>query len=133
MRRFPVYWLPVLIWAGLIYLFSSQSALPQVPDRLLATLVGKGAHFMEFAVLAWLLLRALCPTRDRTAKSYLLALGIAFLYALSDEFHQSSTPGRTPSPVDVALDTLGAASGLMAARLRDGEQMLGQREAAGPG
>ena len=41
----------------------------------------------------------------------LFAIVIAGLYAVSDEFHQSFIPGRTPLISDVAIDTLGAALG----------------------
>jgi VanZ family protein len=97
-------WLPVVAWAALIF------ALSSVPD--LGTGLGgwdlvlrKLAHAAEFAVLGALLLRA-------TARS-----GIAFvlgtLYAVSDELHQSFVPGRAGSPLDVALDTVGVAIGIV--------------------
>lgn len=34
---------------------------------------------------------------------------ISFLYAVSDEYHQTFTDGRSGSPVDVAIDTVGIA------------------------
>jgi VanZ family protein len=33
---------------------------------------------------------------------------VCSLYGISDEFHQSFVPGRTPDPVDWATDTAGA-------------------------
>ena len=41
--------------------------------------------------------------------SALAALAIAVLYAVSDEFHQSFVEGRNGSPLDVGIDTVGAA------------------------
>jgi len=38
---------------------------------------------------------------------------IVFLYAASDEFHQSFVPTRTPLVSDVFIDTAGGATGLL--------------------
>jgi VanZ family protein len=38
-------------------------------------------------------------------------------YAATDEFHQSFTSGRHPSPVDVAIDSVGALLFLLALAL----------------
>ena len=96
-------WLPVLIWAGLIFGFSS------VPD--LGTGLGgwdlllrKIAHAAEYAVLGALLARA-------TGRAG-LAFVLGSLYALSDEIHQSFVPGRVGAPLDVAIDTVGVAVGV---------------------
>ncbi len=98
-------WLPVVAWAGLIF------ALSSIPD--LGTGLGtwdlvlrKLAHAAEFAVLGFLLLRAL--GREAVA----LAVGIA--YAASDELHQHFVPGRHGSVLDVLLDSVGVAAGVMA-------------------
>jgi VanZ family protein len=40
---------------------------------------------------------------------------IAILYAATDEFHQSFTPGRTPRVTDVMIDAAGAAMGMVVA------------------
>jgi len=98
-------WLPVVVWAGLIFAFSS------VPD--LGTGLGgwdlvlrKIAHAAEYAVLGALLARAL---RTRPG----LAAGIGILYAVSDEVHQAFVPGRLGSPVDVAIDAVGIIAGVV--------------------
>ena len=97
-------WLPVVVWAAVIFAFSS------VPD--LGTGLGtwdlvlrKLAHACEFALLGALLLRAL---RDERAA---LAAGVA--YAISDEVHQIFVPGRVGSPLDVAIDSVGVAVGVL--------------------
>ena len=105
-------WLPVAAWAGLIF------ALSSVPN--LGTGLGdwdlvlrKIAHAAEFAVLGALLLRA----TDRAG----LAFALGALYAVSDELHQVFVPGRMGSPLDVGIDTVGVACGVLwqcAARTR---------------
>jgi VanZ family protein len=96
-------WVPVVLWAAVIFAFSS------VPD--LGTGLGtwdlvlrKLAHAAEFAVVGALLLRAVAS--ERVA----LALGIA--YAISDELHQHFVPGRLGSPLDVLIDAAGVAVGV---------------------
>ncbi|HXG77088.1 MAG TPA: VanZ family protein [Gaiellaceae bacterium] len=111
-RHRAVLWLPAVLWAGLIF------ALSSVPD--LSTGLGgwdlvlrKLAHAAEYAVLGALLLRASGSAR--------LALALGVLYAASDELHQSFVPGREGAPLDVAIDAVGVAAGVLLwqrARLR---------------
>ncbi len=103
-------WLPVLLWAALIF---SLSAVPSL-DSGLGTwdlVVRKIGHAGEFAVLALLFLRALGVSPWR----YGLAFAAACAYAASDELHQHFVRGRTGSPRDVAIDAAGTALGLIAA------------------
>ena len=97
-------WLPVLIWAAVIFTLSS---IPSLSTGLGTwdTILRKGAHLTEYAVLGGLLYRAL--GREPLA----LAAGIA--YAATDELHQSFVRGRHASPVDVAIDAVGVAVGML--------------------
>jgi VanZ family protein len=97
-------WLPVLLWAGLIF------ALSSVPD--LGTGLGgwdlvlrKFGHAAEFAVLGALLARAL--------HRGLPAFAVGVLYGVSDEVHQTFVTGRTGSALDVAIDAVGVAVGVV--------------------
>jgi VanZ family protein len=47
-----------------------------------------------------------------SGKTAAAALGIAVLYAATDEFHQNFVPNRTGSLKDVGIDTAGALLGL---------------------
>jgi len=96
-------WAPVVLWAAVIFAFSS------IPD--LGTGLGtwdlvlrKLAHAAEFAMLGALLLRALGAERPA------LALGIA--YAASDEVHQLFVAGRRGSAFDVLIDAVGVSLGV---------------------
>lgn len=105
------YWLPVIVWMGLIFVLSSQSDLPRYPTRLIDLLTKKLGHLSEYAVLAILAQRALTRGGVR-ASSPLLAVALSVAYALSDEYHQLHIPGRNGNLWDVVLDALGAVSGL---------------------
>jgi len=61
----------------------------------------KLAHFIEYGVLYWLLVRG--PMAERRG----WALLICVIYALTDEGHQIFVPGRGPSLFDVGLDASG--------------------------
>lgn len=97
-------WLPVVIWAAVIFTFSS---IPSLSTGLGTwdTILRKGAHLTEYAVLGGLLYRAL--GREPLA----LAVGIA--YAATDELHQYFVRGRHASPVDLAIDAVGIAVGML--------------------
>lgn len=140
MKRFFLYWLPVLLWMALIYSASGDSKSVQRSDGLLAQFfawlnisvtsgqlemlrwfIRKGAHVTEYFILALLWWRALRVGREGwSAKTAAGAFLICFLYACSDEFHQTFVKDRSGSIIDVLIDTLGAsiALGLVWALLR---------------
>ncbi|MBX5493261.1 MAG: VanZ family protein [Chloroflexi bacterium] len=102
---------PAVAWAGAIFWLSSQPDLPRVDLTLLDLLWKKGAHAAGYAVFALLVQRALDPSW-RQPRGRLLAWLLAVAYAASDEWHQAFVPGRTATPIDVAIDAAGAALGL---------------------
>ena len=105
--RWALAWAPVVAWAALIFLASAQSDLVFVPDASLDLIVRKLGHAAVFGILALLLWRAFATT-TRLGRPWAWALGLAILYAISDELHQGGVSGRYPSPVDVAIDATGA-------------------------
>ena len=92
-------WLPVVVWAVVIFVFSS---IPDFGGSNL--LLRKLAHTAEYAILGALLVRA-------TGRAW-PAFGLGVLYAASDEIHQTFVSGRHGSPVDVAIDAVGVAIGI---------------------
>lgn len=105
--KFIKLWLPVLLWAGLIFFLSNQpdikSGLPAPWDFIL----GKSAHIGEYFILTLFLIRAFARYSLTKRKIFFLAVFFAFSYALSDEYHQSFIAARTASLKDVAIDGLG--------------------------
>ena len=111
-RGLVAYWLPPLTLMGAIFYLSAQPDLPGPPGPLLDSLLKKGAHFVTYAVLAFLWWRALSRGRMTRRAALGTAFAITVAYGISDEFHQSFVPGRSPSPQDVLIDTAGAAAAL---------------------
>ena len=107
------YWLPTIVWAGIIFWFSSRSSITTTQIYWQDFTVKKTAHVFVYAVLAVLVYRSLKHTTKLT-RIYLLivALLITIGYALTDEFHQSFTPGREPHLRDIVIDGIGAAVAL---------------------
>ena len=97
-------WLPVVVWAAVIFAFSS---VPHLGTGLGTwdTILRKCAHVTEYAILGLLLLRAL----GRETPAFFA--GVA--YAVTDEVHQHFVAGRHSSPVDVAIDSSGVLIGIL--------------------
>lgn len=94
--RYILKWFPVVLWMSLIFYFSSlpASKIPTtIPDFI--------PHFIEYAVLSYLVLRAV-DFRKEVFSGF-----ISVAYAASDEFHQIFVFGRDAGMKDVAVDALG--------------------------
>ena len=107
-------WGPALLWAGVIFGLSSMSELPSAPSGI----TDKHAHFGVYAVLAALLVWGLTnrsPNRTTWA-TVAMAIALATLFGVSDEWHQSFVPNREVSALDWTADTAGAAVAAVAMR-----------------
>jgi VanZ family protein len=127
-------WLPVIAWAGLIFFFSTDEfsssntapiveslaswVFPKISSETIEMIhlaVRKLGHWSEYFVLAVLLLRALQNEAGKkwewryATQSFIFV----FLYAVSDEFHQTFVPSRTPAFGDVMIDVLGGICGVL--------------------
>jgi len=80
-------------------------------------LVRKTAHLTEYAILAFLLLRALREEESRLRQT-IVVLVVAVLFALADEYHQAFVASRTSSLGDAAIDSVGAFLGIIIYRAR---------------
>ena len=98
-------WLPVVLWAGLIF---TLSTIPDLSTGIGGwdTVLRKLAHIAEYAILGALLLRAI--------RRGLPAFVAGVAYAITDEIHQHFVTGRHGSPVDVAIDAVGVLAGIVA-------------------
>lgn len=76
-------------------------------------IVRKLAHFSIYAILGINILGFVNTYKNFKFKSQIeITLFSGFLYAVSDEFHQMFSGGRTASPKDVCIDTLGVLFGI---------------------
>ena len=97
-----------LCWAALIFISSSVPG-DSLPSPGLPHL-DKVAHAAGYAVLAWLLARAMGAA---TRTGLIAATLIATLWGVTDEVHQTFVPGRDPDVRDAIADTLGALCGAL--------------------
>ena len=93
---------------GLIFYLSAQPSVG--PDLPAWTRVV--AHFIEYFVLATLWIWAL------GVRAIPAAVAISFVYAISDELHQSLVEGRDADPLDVVADAAGIAAASWLAQAR---------------
>ncbi|MDY0186872.1 MAG: VanZ family protein [Syntrophus sp. (in: bacteria)] len=134
------YWLPVLIWMGVIFSMSTGTfsadhtsrfigpflrfLLPGHPEHDIAMLHGlirKAGHVTEYFILGLLFFRALrgnAPQGWQLRRVFYTILAVA-VFALSDEFHQSWVASRTASLVDVSIDSAGGVLSQIAILLKN--------------
>jgi VanZ family protein len=105
--------MPAIILMAVIFVASSTPGNDIPGFGSWDTIVKKGAHMLGYALLAISYLYALAESRKANWFIFLLAILLAGLYAATDEFHQSFTPGRSPSAADVCIDAAGAIIGAL--------------------
>jgi len=132
------YWLPVILWMGLIFEGSTDALssrhtsgfigpflrwfFPGISSEAIRSVqmgIRKGGHVSEYFVLALLLWRARRrPLRNDPRpwswREAAFAILVAAGYAATDEYHQWFVPSRGASVWDVLLDALGATAGVLA-------------------
>lgn len=108
---------PLAVMAAIFFL-SSRSKLPDLDGgRDLQSVAG---HFFAYAALGATLSLLLRWLGWNTVNALLAAIVLATLYGVTDEFHQSFVPNRSPDPKDLLVDFLGATAGaLIAMRCMD--------------
>jgi VanZ like family len=134
MKSFLKYWLPVVVWLGLIFIGSTDLLSAEHTSRIIGPIlrwfnpgvsiatiarvqffVRKAAHLGEYlflAVLLWRAFRHVSRWQKKMSMLFLAVWLICLLFAASDEFHQSFVPSRTASSKDVLIDVIGALVGL---------------------
>ncbi|HEU0273136.1 MAG TPA: VanZ family protein [Candidatus Udaeobacter sp.] len=137
MKSFLKYWLPLLVWLGVIFAGSTdlmsaehtsrfivpflrwlQPNLSPEPLASIHFIVRKCAHVTEYAVLALLLWRTadfMVSPKQSMPIVYACIWGVCLLVAATDEFHQSFVASRGASVRDIMIDSGGAILGLLIA------------------
>ncbi len=107
-RRTPwLRWLMLIGWMAAIFAFSNQSSLLSFSVSWFDLVVKKTAHATAYGILFLLWMNVLHPSNPRSHRTILLALTLTFVYAISDEWHQTFIAGRHGQPLDVAIDMSG--------------------------
>ncbi|MCA9472246.1 MAG: VanZ family protein [Nitrospirales bacterium] len=120
------YWLPLLLYAGTITLFSSLStpkihlenfshAFFSVPIGVFTRINDKLYHLAEYTILGLLMYRAIRATwgpQLGTAAAFTTVCAVT-IFGLADEFHQMFTPLRQLEALDLMADTFGGFLGVM--------------------
>jgi len=106
------FWLPVYFYAGVIFILSS---IPQPAPAVEIPHLDKLLHVFEYAILGFLLIRALRNSDFQLTKIACQILAITFtaIYGIIDEIHQYYVPSRAACIYDVFFDTIGACVGVV--------------------
>lgn len=135
MRSFLKYWLPVVIWLGVIFFGSTDLMSAEHTSRIIEPFlrwlrpnisteaiaqvqffVRKAAHLTEYAILAMVLWRAIVRGTNAARGMAILYVNVwlaATLVGALDEYHQSFVPSRGAAWGDVLIDSGGAIFGLL--------------------
>jgi len=77
----------------------------------------KCCHATVYFILSILIMICLRIFKINPTKALLIAIGVCFLYSLTDEFHQLFVSGRSGEFRDCMIDTLGATIGAIISRI----------------
>ena len=64
-------------------------------------------HFSVFFLFSFFLFFLIKGKKEMKTSYAIFALFLSFIYAISDEFHQSFVPMRSPSLEDIFIDLIG--------------------------
>ena len=125
----------VIIWCVVVFLFSNETGNEsnkksgklvnklfnkithnKIKIRTLEKLnafLRKCMHASEFCILGMLIFVCLRTFEIHNWKLSVISIGLSFLYACSDEFHQKFVDGRHCKFTDVLIDTAGTCIGIL--------------------
>lgn len=100
---------------AVIFYFSSLPGLRYSESNIpLEIFLRKGAHVVEYLVLTFLIWRVFYRSQKLSLRKALLYSFIfSFLYAASDEWHQTLVPQRAGKIIDVIFDSLSVLVGIV--------------------
>lgn len=79
---------------------------------IIEPIIRKLAHFSIYTVVGCLLMGLCCTYNLNTKQKFIICLTIGFIYACSDELHQTFVNGRSGEIRDVLIDTSGCTLGI---------------------
>jgi len=79
---------------------------------IIQPIIRKIAHFSIYTVLGMLIMGCALTYKGNKLMKFNISIIISFLYACTDEWHQSFIPGRSAQFTDICIDTLGAFLGI---------------------
>ena len=98
-----------LVWMAFIFYLSSLSQEEANRIASLGDIGSYAAHFVLYAVLAALIVASMWSWKlGYQLRWAVFAAGLAALYGVSDEYHQTFVDGRSATLVDVIVNTVGA-------------------------
>jgi len=111
LKRFVLYWLPLILYCLFIYI---QSDHPSPEQILTFPYVDKVLHVTAYGIMGILFYRAYQTLRLKDNIKMLMFLSVvsASLYGISDEIHQFFVPFRQAEVADAIADMIGAFSGV---------------------
>ena len=112
------FWAPPVLWAMVIFFFSSQPSVRTIDIYWQDFILKKTAHMIEYGVLATLLYRAFMGSDFTKKKALIFSLVLTIFYAATDEIHQAYIPGREARLRDVIFDTIGASLALYSIKVK---------------
>ena len=109
-KKFLIYWLPLYIYAGLIFCMSS---LPHPLPKISIPYFDKFLHSIEYAVFGILASRAFKSSDQEVLYKNFIILAIlaSVTYGASDELHQLFVSCRNCDFFDLAADLIGGIIG----------------------
>ena len=131
-KREIIYWILLVSWIIGIFIMSNQPAnisdsqsggiidmlskiginMNNIFGELADFAVRKCAHFLEYMILALLVLNVLKLYFD-VKQAAIITIVFVFLYACTDEIHQLFVPGRERAIREVIIDTCGGVTSLL--------------------
>jgi len=111
LKRFVLYWLPLILYCLFIYIQSDHPSPEQIP---VFPYVDKVLHVTAYGIMGILFYRAYQTLRLKDNIKMLMFLSVvsASLYGISDEIHQFFVPFRQAEVADAIADMIGAFSGV---------------------
>ena len=104
-NRALAYWSMTVLYACMIFYFSSQSTPPE-PVASAARGMDLPLHFLEYTGFSLLLYLSLRESMGHTRYTLMMLVFGVTLYGGLDELHQGFVPGRTTDLRDLGADVL---------------------------